>query len=483
MSFGRHDIDMVQVARRVLQENGFETAFPHGIESSIPAADPRETARDMRDRPWSSIDNDDSLDLDQIELAEELPGGAVRVLVGIADVDALVPKGSPIDRAAAANTCSLYTGVHVFPMLPEQLSTNRTSLLADSRERLAVVTEMVVLADGSLDHTRTAIYIARVQNHAKLTYSKVGAWLEGAAGDAPSGGKPIAEQLRLQDRAAQCLRAARHKHGALELETIEARAVVAGGHVVDLELQRKNRAKELVEDLMIAANGATAKYLESRGHSSIRRVVSVPKRWDRIVELAASFGTKLPQEPDGKALAEFLAERRKVQPDTFAELSLSVVKLIGPGEYALQRARDRDRGHFGLAVEDYAHSTAPNRRYPDLITQRLLKAAATSGAAPYSDDELAGIASHCTERENAARKVERTMRKVVAAELLSSRIGQTFDAIVTGVSDKGTFARLIHPPAEGRIVRGERGLDVGDRVHVKLLATEVERGFIDFGRV
>ena len=473
---------MVQVARRVLQENGFATAFPPGIEASIPAAPPAEPARDLRDRAWSSIDNDESLDLDQIEVAEDLGGDAIRVLVGIADVDALVPKGSPIDRAAAANTCSLYTGVHVFPMLPEVLSTHRTSLLADASERLAVITEMVVLGDGTLDHARTAVYLARVQNKAKLAYGKVGAWLEGA-GSPPVGGEPIAEQLKLQDRAAQRLRTARHEHGALELETIEARAVVDAGHVVDLELQRKNRAKELIEDLMIAANGATAKYLEGRALSSIRRVVSAPKRWDRIVELAASLGTTLPRDPDGKALAAFLAARRRAAPDTFAELSLSVVKLIGPGEYALQRATDPDRGHFGLAVEDYAHSTAPNRRYPDLVTQRLLKAATAGAHPPYSDDELAQIAAHCTERENAARKVERTMRKVVAAELLSSRIGQTFDAIVTGASEKGTYARLLHPPAEGRIMRGERGLDVGDRVHVRLIATDPYRGYIDFARV
>jgi exoribonuclease-2 len=472
---------MVQVARRVLQENGFATAFPPGIETSIPAKDPLEAARDLRDRPWSSIDNDDSLDLDQIELAEDLGGDAIRVLVGIADVDALVPKGSPIDRAAAENTCSLYTGFHIFPMLPAMLSTGRTSLLADAHERLAVITEFVVLGDGTVDHTRTAVYLARVQNRAKLAYSKVGAWLEGA-GAPPVGGEPIAAQVKLQDRAAQRLRAARHQHGALELETIEARTVVEGGHVVDLEIQHKNRAKELVEDLMIAANGATAKYLESRGLSSIRRVVSVPKRWDRIVELAASLGCKLPDAPDSKALADFLAARKRAQPDTFAELSLSVVKLIGPGEYALQRAIDPDRGHFGLAVEDYAHSTAPNRRYPDLVTQRLLKAATTGTPPPYSDDELAQIAAHCTERENAARKVERTMRKIAAAELLSTRIGQTFPAIITGVTPKGTFARLLQPPAEGRIVRGERGLDVGDHVHVRLLATEPERGFIDFAR-
>ncbi len=476
-----HDIDMVQVARRVLQENGFATAFPAGIEASVPTSPPEAAARDLRDRSWSSIDNDDSLDLDQIELAEE-DGDAVRVLVGIADVDAFVPKGSPIDRAAAANTCSLYTGVHVFPMLPEVLSTQRSSLLADSHERLAVVTEFVVLGDATLDHDRTTICVARVQNRAKLAYGKVGAWLEGA-GAPPVGGAPIAAQVKLQDRVAQRLRAARHQHGALELETIEARTVVERGRVVDLEVQRKNRAKELVEDLMIAANGATAKYLEARGLSSIRRVVSAPKRWDRIVELAAQTGATLPGEPDGKALAEFLAARRRQAPDTFAELSLSIVKLIGPGEYALQRASDRDRGHFGLAVDDYTHSTAPNRRYPDLVTQRLLKAACTGAAPPYSDDELAQIAAHCTERENAARKVERTMRKIVAATLLSSRIGQTFDAIVTGVTDKGTFARLLHPPAEGRIMRGEHGLDVGDHVKVRLIATDPERGFIDFARL
>jgi VacB/RNase II family 3'-5' exoribonuclease len=476
-----HDIDMVQAARRVLQENGFATTFPAGIETSIPTSPSEPAVRDLRDRAWSSIDNDDSLDLDQIEVAEE-NGDAVRVLVGIADVDVFVPKGSPIDRAAAGNTCSLYTGVHVFPMLPEVLSTQRSSLLADSHERLAVVTEFVVLGDGTLDHDKTAICIARVQNRAKLAYGKVGAWLEGA-GQPPVGGEPIAAQVKLQDRVAQRLRAARHMHGALELETIEARTVMEGGRVVDLEVQRKNRAKELIEDLMIAANGATAKYLEARGLSSIRRVVSAPKRWDRIVEVAAQAGTKLPPQPDGKALAEFLAARRRQAPDTFPELSLSIVKLIGPGEYALQRASDPDRGHFGLAVDDYAHSTAPNRRYPDLVTQRLLKAACTGAGAPYSDDELAQIAAHCTERENAARKVERTMRKIVAADLLSPRIGQTFDAIVTGVTDKGTFARLLRPPAEGRIMRGEQGLDVGDHVEVRLTATDPERGFIDFARI
>jgi exoribonuclease-2 len=476
-----HDIDMVQVARRVLQENGFAPDFPPGLEKSIPPRDPPEPARDLRDLPWSSIDNDESRDLDQIEYAERQPGGAIRVLVGIADVDALVPKSSPVDRVAAASTLSLYTGVEVFPMLPEVLSTDRTSLLEDGRERLSVVTDMVIREDGSLDEAKTAIYVARVVNRGKLTYNKVGAWLE-HDGDAPHGGNSIAEQLKIQDEVAQRLRALRYAHGALAFETIEARPVVKDGSIVDLELAHKNRAKELIEDLMIAANGATAKYLESHGLSSIRRVVDKPKRWDRIVELAASYGTKLPGEPNAKALSDFLSARRAADPERFVDVSLSVVKLMGAGQYALQRATDPDRGHFGLAVDDYAHSTAPNRRYPDLITQRLLKAA-TNGAHPaYTDDELTAIAAHCTERENAARKVERTMRKVAAAQLLSSRIGNTFDAIVTGATDKGTFVRLVHPPAEGRVVRGEQGMDVGDAVRVKLVDTEPSRGFIDFVR-
>jgi exoribonuclease-2 len=477
-----HQIDMVQVARRVVQDNGFLTDMPSGLVTTIPAGEPDEGPRDLRALAWSSIDNEESRDLDQIEVAFRLAGNSIRVLVGIADVDALVPKGSPVDRFADANTTSLYTGVHTFPMLPEELSTDRTSLLEDGKDRLAVITEFVVLADGNLDDAQTKIYIARVLNKAKLVYERVGAWLEGH-GDAPHGGPDIAAQVKLQDEAAQRLRALRHEHGALDLETIEASPVMKDDHVVSLELQHKNRARELIEDLMIAANGATARYLEQRGLSSMRRVVARPKRWDRIVELAGTFGTKLPAEPDAKALSEFLALRRTADPTKFADLSLSIVKLLGPGQYVLQRANEPDQGHFGLAVNDYAHSTAPNRRYPDLITQRLLKAAARGLPAPYSDDELTQIANHCTERENAARKVERTMRKVAAADFLSSRIGEEFDAIVTGVSDKGTFVRLFQPPAEGRVVRGEQGLDVGDKLRVRLVDTAVAKGFIDFVRV
>lgn len=476
-----HDVDMVAVARRVLQENGFEPDFPAGLVASIPAVPAAEPARDLTDLPWSSIDNSDSLDLDQIEWAERLTDGSIRVRVGIADVDAFAALGSPVDRHARANTCSLYTGVRVFPMLPEILSTDRTSLLADGRTRLAVITDYIVRPDGSLADRETQIYIARVLNKAKLAYGDVGAWLEGH-GPAPHGGAAIEGQLRLQDEAACALRELRHLHGALDVETIEARPVVKGGEIVDLEVAHKNRAKQLVEDLMIAANGATAKFLEQRGHSSIRRVVPRPKRWDRIVALAAGWGAQLPAEPSSTALAAFLAARRAAEPDRFADLSLSVVKLLGPGEYVLQRATDPDVGHFGLAVDDYAHSTAPNRRYPDLVTQRLLKQCTAGRGQAYTDDELAEIAHHCTERENAARKVERTMRKVAAARLLSTHVGQLFDAIVTGVNPHGTFVRLLRPPAEGRVVRGEHGMDVGDHVRVRLVDTAPERGFIDFAR-
>jgi exoribonuclease-2 len=480
---------MVQVARRVLQENGFAADFPPGLDATIPAHDRLEDARDLRSLAWSSIDNVDSQDLDQIEVAFRLPDNTIRVLVGIADVDALVAKGSPIDQRAATNTCSLYTGVHMFPMLPEALALHRTSLLQDV-EHLAVVTEFVVREDGSLDDAQARIYVARVLNRAKMAYEHVGPWLEGEQGreltnaDGSAIGDPrIPDQLRLQDEAAQRLRKLRHEHGALELETIEANAVAKDGKVVDIQLVQESRSRELIADLMIAANGVTARYLEAHRRSSIRRVVRKPKRWDRIVELARGFGTALPAEPNAAALSAFLVARRAAAPLTFGDLSLSVIKLVGPGEYALQRANDPDIGHFGLAVEDYAHSTAPNRRFPDLVTQRLLKTCALDAPPAYTDDELGAIAAHCTDRENSARKVERTMRKVAAAAFLAPRIGEVFDSIVTGAGDHGVFVRLLHPPAEGRVVSGENGLDVGDRVKVRLVDTSVERGFIDFAAI
>ena len=472
------DIDVVSVARRVLEENGF-VCDPPPVEHETPA--PAGDVKDLRALPWSSIDNEDSRDLDQIEYTEQLADDRIRVLVAIADVDALVGRGSPVDVYAATNTTSLYTGVRTFPMLPTELSNDQTSLLAD-RERLAVVTEMVVHRDGSLDDAATTVYRARVRNRAKLVYERVGAWLDGVQDAAPA--EPvIGDQLHLQARVTGWLRERRVEAGALELDTIEARPIAKDGRIVDLEVIRKNRAREIVEDLMIAVNGATARFLERRVSSSIRRVVRAPKRWDRIVELARVLGTDLPETPSVQALAAFVAKQRREDRERFHDFSLTIVKLLGPGEYVLQRPTDPDQGHFGLAVDDYLHSTAPNRRYPDLVTQRLLKAAVAGLPAPYSDDELVSIAAHCTERENAARKVERTLRKIFAAALLAPRVGETFDAIVTGVTNKGTFARLLRPPAEGRIMTGERGLDVGDRIKVKLVSTDPERGFVDFAAI
>ena len=473
----RADVDLVAVAKRVAEEAGFATEPPAGADAGLTLTEPP-GIRDLRELPWSSIDNEESRDLDQIEYVEELAEDRIRVRVAIADVAALVERGSPIDRYAAQNTATLYTGVRVFPMLPESLAFDRTSLL-EGRDRVAIVTEIIVGADGSTHDISTNVYPAWVCNKAKMAYERVGAFLDGDAGSAPTL-SVIAEQLQLQARVTGWLRQRRIECGALELETIEARPITKDGRVVDLEVIRKSRARELVEDLMIAVNSATARVLERRMSSSIRRVVRAPKRWDRIVELARSYGTELPATPNVRALGAFVAERRKADPDNFAELSLTIVKLLGPGEYLLQRPADPDYGHFGLAVDDYMHSTAPNRRYPDLVTQRLLGAAAANVPSPYTDDELSAIAAHCTEREDAARKVERTMRKVIAATMLSRRIGETFDAIVTGASPRGTYVRLRRPPAEGRVIAGEPGLDVGDRVKVRLVATDPTRGFIDF---
>jgi exoribonuclease-2 len=476
-------IDLAAVAKNVATQEGFVVDFPREAMNAAgvhaPTRDPADV-RDERKLLWTSIDNRESTDLDQVEVSERMADGSIRVRIGIADVDVFIPKGSPIDRHAAANTTSLYAGVAVFPMLPDALSSDASSLLPDV-DRLAVVTDMTIAPDGAI--TASDVYRARIRNHAKLVYEDVGAWLD-RRGEAPpevAKNPDVADQLLMQEEAARRLRRRRVEHGALQLETAEARAVAKDGEIVSLKLASKNRASEIIEDLMIAANGVTARYLEDRRFASLRRVVREPRRWDRIVEVAKERGATLPAEPNAIALSEFLRDQHESDPKRFTDLSLSIVKLMGPGEYAVADPSSPE-GHFGLAVDDYAHSTAPNRRYGDLVTQRLLKAAASNTPSPYTVDELREICARLTDRENHARKFERTMRKVAAATFLSRRIGDTFDAIVTGATPKGTFVRLENPPAEGRVVRGEEGLDVGDTVRVKLVATEPTRGFIDFVR-
>jgi VacB/RNase II family 3'-5' exoribonuclease len=438
--------------------------------------------RDLRSLPWCSIDNDDSRDLDQLSVAEPLAGGVVKVLIAIADVAALVARSTPIDQHALHNTTSVYTAAQVFSMLPERLSTD-LSVLAEGNERAAIIVEFYVQPDGSVG--QSDIYAAAVVNKAKLAYDSVAAWLDGRQ-PAParvSAVTALAEQLRLQDRVAQALKQLRHEHGALTLQTLELRVMFAEDQPRELRIEQPNRAKELIEEFMIAANAATAHFLERRGFPSVRRVLPPPEHWDRIVALAAAAHETLPAQPDAAALNNFLVKRRSVDPSRFADLSLSIIKLLGRGEYALDLPGQSAAGHFGLAVSDYLHATAPNRRFPDLLTQRLLRAALAGAPLPYTPDELRQIAAHCTEQEDNAAKVERQVAKSAAAMLLAARLGQQFDGIVTGASSKGTWIRISAPPVEGRIVQGYQGLDVGDHAHVRLVHTDIERGFIDFERI
>jgi VacB/RNase II family 3'-5' exoribonuclease len=449
----------------------------NGIRGAAPKDE--ESIRNLRDLSWCSIDNDDSRDLDQLSVGETMPDGAVKILVAIADVEAVVKKSSALDDHAKHNTTSVYTAAQLFPMLPERLSTDLTSLNFES-DRLAIIIEMSIAQDGLLQSSD--IYRAIVRNHAKLAYNSVGAWLEGIGPmpEAVRSVKGLVENIRLQDRAARKLKLLRHEHGALDLETIEARPVFDGDEIKELVAEKRNEAKDIIEDFMIAANGVSARYLAAKMLPSLRRVVRTPKRWDRIVELALERGLRLPEKPDSKALDEFLISAKSADPLRFPDLSLSVIKLLGAGEYVVELPGGSSAGHFGLAVKDYAHSTAPNRRYPDLITQRLLKSAIVESATPYTIDELEVLAKHCTEMEDAAKKVERQVEKSAAAMVLKSKINQWFDAVVTGASPKGTWVRLLHPPVEGRVIQGFEGLDVGQRCRVQLLHTDVERGFIDF---
>jgi exoribonuclease-2 len=474
------------IAHQAMIEHGLQPDFPPAAQKqaaslTAPANDNDPAVRDMRNLLWCSIDNDDSRDLDQLTVAEDLGGGNVRILIAVADVDALVKKSSPIDDHARTNTTSVYTAAKIFPMLPEKLSTNLTSL-NEGEDRVAIVIDAKVSADGSVQSGD--VYRARVHNRAKLAYNEVGMWLEGHTGPPPKVAalKGLAENLKLQDRIADKMRELRHEHGALDLETIEPLPVLKGDELVDLTVEARNNAKNLIEDFMIAANGVTARFLSSKNLPSLRRVVRSPERWDRIEAIAANLGDHLPPDPDAKALEEFLVRQHKRDPLRFPDLSLAIVKAMGPGEYIVERPGQTPIGHFGLAVRDYTHSTAPNRRFPDLITHRGIKAALSNAKPAYTADELDALARHCTEAEDAANKVERQVRKSAAAMLLSSRIGEKFDGIVTGASDKGTWVRVLRPPVEGKLVHGHDGLDIGDRVRVKLVSVDVPQGYIDFVR-
>jgi VacB/RNase II family 3'-5' exoribonuclease len=484
----QHRAILQRIARRAMLEKGLLPDFSvealaelAGIQA--PATMDGGQVRDLRNFLWASIDNDDSLDLDQLTIAEAMPRDNVKILVAVADVDSVVKKGSAIDDHARHNTTSVYTAAVIFPMLPENLSTNLTSLNFNE-DRLTLVVEMVIGGDGSLQDSD--IYRARVRSHAKLAYNGVAAWLEGT-GSVPgviAAVNGLDENLRLQDRVAQSMKNFRHVHGALSFETVEARPIFEGDEIRELQVERRNRAKSIIEEFMIAANGVTARYLSSRKFPSLRRVVRTPKRWERIVEIAREHGSKLPSHPDSRALEDFLMKEKGADPLRFPDLSLSIIKLMGAGEYITDSPGDTSPpGHFGLAVRDYAHSTAPNRRYPDLVTQRLLKAAMAQHPVPYENEDLEALGKHCTEEEDAANKVERQVAKSAAAILLEPRIGDRFDAIVMGASPKGTWARLLHPPIEGKLVHGFEGIDVGDRIRVQLIRTDVERGFIDFKRV
>jgi exoribonuclease-2 len=474
----RDHYDLEKIARRAMIERGLYPDFPPSVlEETAEIEEVRsfqgDGIRDMRGLPWFSIDNDDTRDLDQLTYSD-VESAEILVYVAIADVDALVTQGSDLDRHAGHNTVSVYTPARIFPMLPERLSTGLTSL-HEGEDRLAVVVELAVGEDGKVDWVH--VFRAAVRNKARLTYDKVAAFLEGH-GRLEHGW--LEKHLELQDEAAERLRLRRHERGALQFETLRSRPVVENGRVRGIEEDRKNRAKMLIEDFMLAANQATASFLEERGYPSIRRLVRTPKRWPRIVDIAARLGDKLPEEPQPAALSRFLDRRRAADPEGYPELSLSILKLLGSGEYTVDLPGQPAPGHFGLAADDYTHATAPNRRYPDLVTQRMVKAALAGRPSPYEPAALEDLARWCTRKEDDARRVERQVTKSAAALLLADHIGETFDAIVTGASEKGTWVRTCRYPVEGRLTRGHEHLDVGDRLRVKLVSVDVERGFIDF---
>ena len=476
--------DLARIAAKAMVDRGLAAEFSSNAIDQLASLEKlsKEVASDIRDLRqllWCSIDNEESRDLDQLTVCEILQNGAIKVLVAIADVDTLVKKASPIDDHAQKNTTSVYTAARIFPMLPELLSTDLTSLNAHA-DRLSMVTELTFDSETKL--TSSTIYRAKVRNQTKLAYDDVADWLAGK-GDIPAGIRAVAgmdAQIRTQDAVSQNLRKRRFENGALDFRSIQSRTVFSGERVVDVEQQQPNRARQLIEELMLATNGVTARFLASKGYSALCRVVRSPERWLKIVEVAKDLGDELPIEPDSKALETFLRKRREADPIRFPDLSLVVVKLMGAGEYALQLAGAAPVGHFGLAVREYSHSTAPNRRFADLITQRMLKAAIVGAPAPYSDAELDALATHCNDQGSDANKVERQVRKSEAALVLQTRIGDVFDGIVTSASSKGVWVRIFHPPVDGRLSGPGAAPHIGKKVKARLTLADVERGFIDF---
>lgn len=481
-------VSLAEIAQQAMIDRGFIPDFPETVVrelDSIPTAAMSSTAksfRDMRELLWVSVDNDDSLDLDQLTFAEKVSSGKDKIYVAVADVDALVPSQSAMDGYAAHNTTSVYTPTKIFPMLPAKLSTDLTSL-NEGVDRCAIVVEMEIDAQGQWG--LNDVYPALVHNHAKLAYRSLGAWLE-EKGPLPPAAAKIAgmqEQLKLQDAIAQRIKAYRFRLGALSFDTFNVQPIVSEGFSVGLEEVVPNRADALIENYMIAANVSVTGYMIDRKLPFIRRIVRTPKRWDRIIDLAKSLGTALPSQPDVKALQSFLVKQHLADSAAFADLSLLLIKLIGKGEYYVGLPGEPSPGHFDLALLDYAHTTAPNRRYPDLIIQRLLKSHFLGQGMPYDSQQLIALADHCTEKEDDANKVERRVHKSAVAMVLEQQIGRQFDAEVTGASDKGTWVRLVTPPIEGKLIQGEQGLDVGDRLAVRLTYVDVPNGYIDFVNV
>ena len=490
MTFNHHHYsrkDIARIATNAMVERGLEPEFSPAVlkqldKINLPGQDLDPNIFDLTDLLWCSLDNDDSRDLDQLTVAEELHNGLIKIFVAIADVDSVVKKDTPIDEHAKMNAASIYTSARIFPMLPEKLSTDLTSLNPDE-DRLAIVVEMVIDKEGYV--TAPQVYRARVRNKAKLAYDAISDWIDGKIPPPEALGKVkgMAEQLQIQDKTAQIIRKRRRAQGSLELEIFEPKAIFDGERVVGIAQQVQNRGRQLIEEFMIATNECTAKFLAAQGHSSLRRVVRSPEKWMRIVEEAKKYGESLPAQPNSKALSLFLARQHKADPVRFPDLSLVIVKLMGSGEYVVERPNAEPVGHFGLAVRDYTHSTAPNRRYPDLITLRMIKSALQQKNPAYGNDELELLAEHCSNQEDAARKVERRVRKSEAALVLSTHINQTFDAIVTGKSITATWVRIFDIPVEGLLSDGVDDLEVGRKIRVRLISTNVEKGFIDFCRV